>query len=69
MLTNTDDTLAFSVSYMHRAFKLYAIKKLILTTYLSRNHWIAVGIILKQQKVYYILFHSRALRLILPLSK
>jgi hypothetical protein len=44
---NKDDTLSFSVSYMCRAFKLYANKKLILTAYFSRNHWIAVVIILK----------------------
>ena len=54
MLTSTDDTLAFSVSYMHSAFRLYAKKKLILTAYLSRNHWIAVAIVPKQQKVYYL---------------
>ena len=53
-LTSTDNTLAFSVSYMHSAFRLYAKKKLILTTYLSRNHWIAVVIVPKQQKVYYL---------------
>jgi hypothetical protein len=35
------------------AFKLYAKKKLILTAYLNRNHWIAVAIVPKQQKVYY----------------
>jgi hypothetical protein len=39
---------------MQRAFKLYATKKLILTAYLSRNHWIAVAIVLKQQKIYYL---------------
>jgi hypothetical protein len=53
-LTSTNDTLDFSVSYMHRAFQLYAKKKHILTAYLSRNHWIAVAIIPKQQKVYYL---------------
>jgi hypothetical protein len=47
-LKRWDDTLAFSVSYMCRAFKLYAKKKLILTTYIKRNHWIAVAIIPKQ---------------------
>jgi hypothetical protein len=52
-LTSADDTLAFFVSYMHRAFKLYA-KKLILTAYHSRNHWIAVAIVPKQKKVYYL---------------
>jgi hypothetical protein len=53
-LTSTDDTLAFSMSYMCSAFRLYAKKKLILTAYLSRNHWIAVAIVLKQQKIYYL---------------
>jgi hypothetical protein len=51
-LNNTDNTLAFSVSYMLNAFKLYAKKNLMLTAYLSINHWIAVAIIPKQQKVY-----------------
>jgi hypothetical protein len=51
-LNNTDNILSFSVYYMINAFKLYAIKKFILTAYLSTNHWIAVAIILKQQKVY-----------------
>jgi hypothetical protein len=32
----------------------YAKKNLMLTAYLSTNHWIAVAIILKQQKVYYL---------------
>jgi hypothetical protein len=54
MLTSTDDNLAFSVSYMHSAFRLYDKKKLILTAYLSRNHWIAVAIVSKQQNVYYL---------------
>jgi hypothetical protein len=53
-LNSKDDTLAFSVSYMRCAFKLYAKKKLILTAYLSRNYWIAVAIVPKQQKVYYL---------------
>jgi hypothetical protein len=53
-LNNTDNTLAFSVSYMLNAFELYATKDLILTAYLSTNHWIAVAIIPKQQKVYYL---------------
>jgi hypothetical protein len=53
-LNNTDNTLAFSVSCMCNAFKLYAKKNLILTAYLSTNHWIAVAIVLKQRKVYYL---------------
>jgi hypothetical protein len=53
-LTSTDDTLAFFLSYMHSAFRLYAKKKLILTAYLSTNHWIVVVIVPKQQKVYYL---------------
>jgi hypothetical protein len=53
-LNNTDSTLAFSVYYMLNAFKLYAKKNLMLTAYLSTNHWIAVAIILKQRKVYYL---------------
>jgi hypothetical protein len=54
MLNNTDNTLAFSVSYMLNAFKLYAKKKLMPTAYLSTNHWIAVAIVPKQRKVYYL---------------
>jgi hypothetical protein len=54
MLTSKAHTLDLSVSYMQCAFKLYATKKLILTSYLSKNNWIAVAIILKQQKVYYL---------------
>jgi hypothetical protein len=46
-LNNTDNTLAFSVYYMCNAFKLYAKKNLMLTTYLSANHWIAVAIVPK----------------------
>jgi hypothetical protein len=53
-LNNTDHTLAFSVSYMCNAFKLYAKKKIILTAYLSTNHWIAVVIVSQQRKVYYL---------------
>jgi hypothetical protein len=53
-LNNWDNTLAFSVSYMLNAFKLYAIKNLMLTAYLSTNHWILVAIVLKQRKVYYL---------------
>jgi hypothetical protein len=51
---NRDDTLAFSMSYMHHAFKLYTKQKLILTAYLSKNQWIAVVIVPKQHKVYYL---------------
>jgi hypothetical protein len=53
-LNSTDNTLAFYVSYMCNAFKLYAKKNLMLTTYLSTNHWIAVAIVPKQRKVYYL---------------
>jgi hypothetical protein len=53
-LNKMDNTLAFSVSYMCNDFKLYAKKNLMLTAYLSMNHWIAVAIIPKQQKVYYL---------------
>jgi hypothetical protein len=52
-LNNTDSTLAFSVSYTLNAFKLYAKMNLMLTAYLSTNHWIAVAIVPKQRKVYY----------------
>jgi hypothetical protein len=37
-LNSTDNALAFSMSYMSNAFKLYAKKNLMLTTYLSTNH-------------------------------
>jgi hypothetical protein len=53
-LNSTENTLAFSVSYMLNAFKLYAKKNLMLTAYLSTNHWIAVAIVPKQRKVYYL---------------
>jgi hypothetical protein len=53
-LNNTDSTLAFSVPYMLNAFKLYAKKNLMLTAYLSTNHWIAMAIVPKQRKVYYL---------------
>jgi hypothetical protein len=53
-LNSTDNTLAFFVSYMCNAFKLYAKKNLKLTAYLSMNHWIAVAIVPKQRKVYYL---------------
>jgi hypothetical protein len=39
---------------MLNAFEQYATKNLMLTAYLSTNHWIAVAIVLKQQKVYYL---------------
>jgi hypothetical protein len=54
MLNNTDNTLAFSMFYMCNAFKLYAKKNLMLPAYLSTNHWIAVAIVPKQWKVYYL---------------
>jgi hypothetical protein len=47
-LNNTDNTLTFSVSYMLNAFNLYATKDLMVTAYLSTNHWIAVAIVPKQ---------------------
>jgi hypothetical protein len=53
-LNSTDNTLTFSMSYMCNAFKLYGKKNLMLTTYLSTNHWIAVVIFTKQRKVYYL---------------
>jgi hypothetical protein len=53
-LNNTDNTLSFSVSYMCNAFRQYAKKNFTLTAYLSRNHWIAVVIVPKQRKVYYL---------------
>jgi hypothetical protein len=49
-----DNTISFSVSYMLNAFKQYATKNLMLTAYLSTNHWIAVAIISKEQKVYFL---------------
>jgi hypothetical protein len=42
------------MSYMLNVFKLYATKNLMLTAYLSTNHWIAVVSVPKQQKVYYL---------------
>jgi hypothetical protein len=53
-LRSADDTVSFSVSYMLNAFEQYATKNLMLTTYLSTNHWIAVAIVPKQRKVYYL---------------
>jgi hypothetical protein len=54
MLRSTDNTVSFSVDYMLRAFEQYATKDLILTAYLSTNHWIAVAIVSNQLKVYYL---------------
>jgi hypothetical protein len=53
-LNNTDDTLAFSMSYTCNTFKLYAKNNWMFTAYLSTNHWIAVVIVPKQWKVYYL---------------
>jgi hypothetical protein len=39
---------------MLSAFNLYAAKDLMVTAYLSMNHWIAVAIIPKQRKVYFL---------------
>jgi hypothetical protein len=50
----TKNTLAFIVSYICNAFKLYAKKNFMLTAYLSTNHWIVVAIVPKQRKVYYL---------------
>jgi hypothetical protein len=53
-LNDTDNTVSFSVDYMLRAFEQYATKDLMLTSYLSTNHWIVVAIVPKQRKVYYL---------------
>jgi hypothetical protein len=53
-LSSTDKTVSFSMSYMLNAFEKYATKNLMLTAYLSTNHWIAVAIVSKQRKVYYL---------------
>jgi hypothetical protein len=53
-LSSTDNTVSFSVSYMLNAFEQYATKNLMFTAYLSTNHWIAVAIVPKQWKVYYL---------------
>jgi hypothetical protein len=53
-LNSTDNAASFSVDYMLRAFEQYATKDLMLTAYLSTNHWIAVAIVPKQRKVYYL---------------
>jgi hypothetical protein len=52
--TMLSSTVSFSVSYMLNAFEQYATKNLMLTAYLSTNHWIAVAIVPKQRKVYYL---------------
>jgi hypothetical protein len=54
ILSSTDNTVSFSVSYMLNVFKQYATKNLMLIAYLSMNHWIAVAIVSKQRKVYYL---------------
>jgi hypothetical protein len=54
MLSSTDKNVTFCVTYMLNAFKPYATKNLMLTAYLSTNHWIAVAIVPKQRKVYYL---------------
>jgi hypothetical protein len=54
MLNSMDSIVSFSVDYMLRAFEQYATKNLMLTAYLSTSHWIAVAIVLKQRKVYYL---------------
>jgi hypothetical protein len=53
-LNSTDSTLAFSVSYMLNSFKLYAKKNLMLTAYPSTNQCIAMAIVPKQRKIYYL---------------
>jgi hypothetical protein len=42
MLSSTDNTVSFSV--MFNAFEQYATKDLMLTAYLSTNHWIAEAV-------------------------
>jgi hypothetical protein len=53
-LSSTSNTTTFCVTYMLNAFEQYATNNLMLTAYLSTNHWIAVAIIPKQRKVYYL---------------
>jgi hypothetical protein len=53
-LSSTSNTTTFCVTYMLNALEQYATKNLMLTTYLSTNHWIAVAIVPKQRKVYYL---------------
>jgi hypothetical protein len=54
MLNSMDNVVSFSIDYMLRAFEQYATKDLMLTAYLSTNNWIAVAIVPKQRKVYYL---------------
>jgi hypothetical protein len=53
-LSCTDNTVSFSVDYMLNSFEQYATKDLMITAYLSMNHWIAVAIVPKQREVYYL---------------
>jgi hypothetical protein len=53
-LSSTDTTVSFSMSYMLNAFEQYATKNLMVTAYLSKNHWIAVAVVSKKRKVYYL---------------
>jgi hypothetical protein len=53
MLTSKAHVVDFAMSYMKRAFHLYAKRKLILTAYLSANRWIAVAILQKRKRVLY----------------
>jgi hypothetical protein len=53
-LNRMNNTLAFSMSYMCTAFELYDKNNFMLTAYLSTNHCLAVVIVPKQQKVYYL---------------
>jgi hypothetical protein len=50
-LSSTDNNVSFSVGSMFNAIEQYATMDLMLTTYLSANHWIAVAIVPKQRKV------------------
>jgi hypothetical protein len=51
-LSSMDNTVSFSIDYMLNAFEQYATKDLMLTAYLSTNHWIVVAIVPMQRKVY-----------------
>jgi hypothetical protein len=53
-MNSTNNVVSFSVDYMLRSFEQYATKDLMLTVYLSMNHWIAVANVSKQRKVYYL---------------
>jgi hypothetical protein len=53
-LNSTDNTVSFSIDYMLRVFEQYATKDFTITAYLNTNHWIAVVIVSKQRKVYYL---------------